>query len=78
MTPEQRKNAAKQLEKNPLLEECFENCIKKLFDAWQADPNSQDRDHIWHKAKALQLLRIDIYAAVKSALRDGQQTKLDS
>lgn len=71
MTPDERKKAAKALQANPLLEEIFNNSIKKLFDAWQADPNEKDREQLWNRAKATQLLRIEIYAAVKSALRDG-------
>lgn len=70
MSPDERKKAARSLQANPLLEECFENCIKQCFDAWQADPNDKDREQLWHRAKALQLLRINIYAAVKSALGD--------
>lgn len=78
MTPEERDRAAKALNKNPLLDECFDNTIKKCFDAWQGDPNSQDRDQMWHRVKAIQLLRIEINAAVKSALRDGQQKSIDT
>lgn len=73
MTPLERKRAALALQANQLLEECFKSCIDKCFDAWQADPNVETRDQLWHRAKAIQLLRSDIYAAVKSALRDEQQ-----
>lgn len=73
MTPEERKKAAQVLSKNLLLDECFENCIKKCYEAWQADPNREDRDQLWHRVKAIQLLRLEINATVKSALRDEQQ-----
>jgi hypothetical protein len=43
---------------------------------WQADPNPQDREQLWHRVKAIQLVRLDIYAAVKSALRDEQQQSI--
>lgn len=78
MTPEDRKKAARALQANPLLEEIFETSIRKCFDVWQADPNPQDRDQLWNRAKAIQLVRLDVYAAVKSALRDEQQTKSDA
>lgn len=70
MTPDDRKKAAKSLHANPLLEEILENSIKQCFDAWQADPDLQTREQLWNRAKAIQLLRINIYAAVKSALGD--------
>ena len=70
MTHEERQKAARSLKGNQLLEECFETLIKQCFDAWQADPNEKDRDLLWHRVKAIQLLRINIYAAVKSALGD--------
>lgn len=70
MTPDERIRAAKALNANPLLEECFEKVISNCFQAWQADPNRDDRDVLWNRMKATQLLRNEIYAAVKSALRD--------
>lgn len=73
MNQEERRKAAKGIHANPLLSECFENAIKNCFDAWVADPNSKDRDLLWHRMKAIQLVRIEINAAVKSALRDEQQ-----
>lgn len=73
MTPEERKAAARQLQANPFLEECFETFIRKCFEAWQADPDKQKRDALWDRAKAVQQLRTDINAAVKSALGDKQQ-----
>lgn len=72
MTPEERVKAARALNQNPLLEEVFETLIKKCFEAWQADPNPQDREQLWSRTKAIQLVRLDINAAVKSALRDGR------
>jgi len=70
MTKEERKKAAGALHANPLLEEILESSIKQCFDAWQADPDMQSREQLWNRAKAIQLLRINIYAAVKSALGD--------
>jgi hypothetical protein len=78
MTPEERKRAAQALNRNPLLEDIFDTSIQKCFDVWQADPNPQDRDQLWNRAKAIQLLRIEVYAAVKSALRDEQQKSIDT
>lgn len=76
MTLEERIRAAKALQQNPLLEEIFNIAIQKCFDVWQGDPNSADRDLLWHRVKAIQLLRLDINATVKSALRDGQQQSI--
>jgi hypothetical protein len=76
MTPEERTRAAKALQQNPLLEEIFNTAIQKCFDVWQADPDVKDRDLLWHRVKAIQLLRLDINATVKSALRDGQQQSI--
>lgn len=78
MTQEERIRAAKALQQNPLLEEIFNSAIQKCFDVWQGDPNEKDRDMLWHRVKAIQLVRIDIYATVKSALRDGQQKSTDA
>lgn len=74
MTPEERKKAAQALDANPLLSECFDKSIANCFSAWQADPSKDDRDILWSRMKAIQLVRNEIYAAVKSALRDGQQS----
>lgn len=73
MTQQERKRAAEVLNNNPLLNEILEKEQQKCFEAWQADPNLEDREKIWHRVKAIQLLRIDINAAVKSALREEQQ-----
>jgi hypothetical protein len=72
MTPDERIRAAKALDANPLLEECFEKAVSNCFQAWQADPSKEDRDVLWNRMKATQLLRNEIYAAVKSTLRDGR------
>jgi hypothetical protein len=78
MTTEERARAAKALQQNPLLDEIFSKAIQQCFDVWQADPNPSDRDTLWHRVKAIQLLRLDINATVKSALRDGQQKSIDA
>lgn len=70
MTPEERKIAAKAMQANPLLEECFENAIKNCFTAWQASKLPEERETLWARVKAIQLVRNEVYAAVKSALGD--------
>jgi len=73
MTPEDRKRAAEKLYANPLMSECFDKAIANCFTAWQADPSKEDRDYLWNRMKAIQILRSEINAAVKSALGDKQQ-----
>jgi hypothetical protein len=74
MTPEERKRAAEKLHANPLLSECFDKAIANCFTAWQADPSKEDREFMWFRMKAIQSVRSEINAAVKSALGDKQQT----
>ena len=74
MTPEDRKKAAKGLHANPLLSECFDKTIANCFTAWQASTTPEERETLWNRVKAIQLVRNEVYAAVKSALRDEQQT----
>lgn len=73
MTPAERTAAARALNGNPLLEECFDKFISQCFEVWLGDPNKESRELLWHRVKAIQLVRVDINGAVKSALRDGQQ-----
>lgn len=77
MIAEERKRAAQALNHNPLLEEIFKVAEQKCFATWLADPNREERDQVWNRVKAIQQLRNDINAAVKSALRDEQQQSLD-
>lgn len=70
MTPEERMRAADKLHANPLLSECFDKAISNCFSAWQADPSKEDRDNLWNRMKAIQIIRSEINAAVKSALGD--------
>lgn len=70
MTLEERIRAAKALNDNPLLNECFDKAISNCFQAWQADPAKEERDTLWFRVKAIQLLRNEINATVKSTLRD--------
>lgn len=72
MTPEERKKAAVRLDANPLLSECFDKTIQNCFTAWQASNNPIEREALWSRVKAIQIVRNDIYAAVKSALGDKQ------
>jgi hypothetical protein len=75
MTPEERARAAKALNGNPLLIECFDKSISNCFIAWQASHDVAEREELWARVKAIHLVRNEIYAAVKSALRDeGQQS----
>lgn len=78
MTPEERKRAAKALHANPLLSECFDKTIANCFTAWQASTNVEERETLWNRVKAIQLVRNEVYAAVKSALRDEQQSNTDA
>lgn len=78
MTPEELKKAAKALHANPLLSECFDKTIQNCFTAWQAERDRDKRDELWHRVMAIQLVRNEIYAAVKSALRDEQQTNANA
>ncbi len=73
MTPEERKKAARSLNKNPLLDECFDNSVTNCVTAWQASNDPKEREALWSRVKAIQLVRNEVYAAVKSALRDEQQ-----
>lgn len=73
MTTEERRKAARALQGNPLLSECFDKTIKDCFTAWQAERDREKRDEIWHRVMAVQSMRNEVYAAVKSALRDEQQ-----
>lgn len=75
MTPEERVQAAKKLHANPLLNECFDKTIANCFTAWQASSDREERETLWNRVKAIQLVRNEVYAAVKSALRDEQQSK---
>jgi hypothetical protein len=70
MTPDERLRAAKALDQNPLLEESCDKTIENCFTAWQASRSVTEREELWSRVKAIQLLRNEIYAAVKSALRD--------
>lgn len=74
MTPEDRKKAAKALHANPLLSECFDKTIANCFTAWQASRDPKEREDLWQRVKAVQLIRSEVNAAVKSALGDKQQT----
>lgn len=74
MTPEERKRAAKAIHANPLLSECFDKTISNCFIAWQASTTPEERETLWNRVKAIQLVRNEVYAAVKSALGDKQQT----
>lgn len=78
MTPEERQRAAKALNGNPLLHECFEKTISNCFTAWQASRDKEEREALWQRVKATQLVRNEVYAAVKSALRDEQQQSADT
>lgn len=78
MTPETRKRAAEKLQANPLLSECFDKAISNCFTAWQAEPSKEDRDFLWFRMKAIQSVRSEINAAVKSALGDKQQSNTDA
>lgn len=78
MTYEERKAAAKALNRNPLLEECFDKAIANSFTAWQAAVKVEERELLWSHMKALQTVRNEVYAAVKSALRDEQQKSIDA
>jgi hypothetical protein len=78
MTLEERKKAAKALHANPLLSECFDKAIANCFTAWQADPSKDDRDLLWNRMKAIQIVRSEVNAAVKSALGDKQQSEIDA
>ena len=73
MTPDERKRAAKGLNRNPLLEECLDKAIQNCFTAWQASALVDERETLHSRVKAIQIVRNEIYAAVKSALRDEQQ-----
>jgi tellurite resistance protein len=77
MTAEERKRAAQALKANPLLEEAFNKAIANCFTAWQASQVLDEREALWSRVKAVQLVRNEVYAAVKSALRDGQQSIAD-
>jgi hypothetical protein len=70
MTPDERLRAAKALDANPLLSECFDKTIANCFTAWQASSDRDEREVLWSRVKAIQLVRNEIYAAVKSTLRD--------
>jgi len=72
MTPDEKKRAAKGLNRNPLLEECLDKAIQNCFTAWQASTSSDERETLHSRVKAIQIVRNEIYAAVKSALRDEQ------
>lgn len=72
MTPEEKKRAAKGLNKNPLLDECLDKAIENCFTAWQASTSPDERETLHSRVKAIQIVRNEIYAAVKSALRDEQ------
>lgn len=78
MTPEERKKAAKALVANPLLSECFDKTISNCFTAWQASTSPDERETLWNRVKAIQLVRSEVNAAVKSALRDEQQTNANA
>lgn len=70
MTPEERIRAAKALNQNPLLDESFDKTIANCFTAWQGSRSASEREELWNRVKAIQLVRNEIYAAVKSTLRD--------
>ena len=74
MTPEERKRAADKLHANPLLSECFDKTIANCFTAWQASRDSSERETLWLTVQAIQIVRREVNAAVKSALGDKQQT----
>jgi hypothetical protein len=74
MTPEDRTRAAEKLHANPLLSECFDKTIANCFTAWQASRDPKEREDLWQRVKAIQLIRSEVNAAVKSALGDKQQT----
>lgn len=73
MTPDDRKRAAEKLHANPLLSECFDKTIANCFTAWQASRDPKEREDLWQRVKAIQLVRSEVNAAVKSALGDKQQ-----
>lgn len=73
MATEEMIRAAKALKSNPLLEQVFDASIKKCFEAWQAEQETSNREQLWHRVKAIHTVRLGIYDAVKSALRDEQQ-----
>lgn len=78
MTPEERNRAATRLHANPLLSECFDNTIAKCFTAWQASRDPKEREDLWQRVKAIQLVRSEVNAAVKSALGDKPETNPDA
>lgn len=78
MTPDERKAAARALNRNPLLDECFDKTIFNCFTLWQAATNVEDRELLHSRVKAIQTVRNEVYAAVKSALRDEQQKSADA
>ncbi len=78
MNQEERARAAKALDANPLLSECFDKTIANCFTAWQASKSPDERETLWARVKAIQLVRNEIYAAVKSALRDGRNESADT
>lgn len=78
MNLEDRKKAARNLHANPLLTECFDKTIENCFTAWQASRDPKEREDLWQRVKAIQLVRNEVYAAVKSALGDKPETKSDT
>ena len=78
MTQEELKRAARALDANPLLSNCFDKAIANCFSAWQSSKTADEREVLWARVKAIQLVRNEVYAAVKFALRDEQQSKSDS
>lgn len=78
MTAEERERAAKALNQNPLLEESFDKIVSNCFTAWQASRDVTEREVLWARVKAIQLLRNEINATVKSALRDERQQSIST
>lgn len=77
MNQAQRLTAAKALNGNPLLDEAFSKAIGDCILSWQSSQNAEDREALWHRVKAIQLVRNEVNATVKSALRDEQQKHID-
>jgi len=71
MTPEQRKAAAQQLKKNPLLVEVFDKCDVDMYAAWRSESNLETRNELWFESRAIKTFRRKLNAAIRDAAGDS-------
>jgi len=73
MTPQQRKQAARALQNNPLLSEAFDKAESNVFIQWRAAKDQVRREELHARISAIQAIRSELNAIIKRSAGDGNR-----